>query len=44
MFHADWRMDRQTDRQTDMTKLIAFSSFANAPQNLATKTLELATF
>jgi hypothetical protein len=29
-FHAD----RQTDRQTDMTKLIVdFRSFANAPRN-----------
>jgi hypothetical protein len=30
MFHAD----RQTDRRTDMMKLIfAFRSFANAPKN-----------
>jgi Fe-S-cluster formation regulator IscX/YfhJ len=33
LFHADGRIDRQTDRQTDMTKLIvAFRNFANAPE------------
>ena len=44
MFREDGHRGRQTDRQTDITKLIAFSSFANVPQNLATKTFELATF
>jgi hypothetical protein len=33
LFHTDGRTDRQKDRQTDMTKLIAtFRNFANAPQ------------
>jgi hypothetical protein len=39
LFHADGqkdkRLDRWTDRQTDMTKLIvALRNFANAPNNL----------
>jgi Fe-S-cluster formation regulator IscX/YfhJ len=32
LFHVDGRIDRQTDRQTDMTKVIvAFRNFVNAP-------------
>ena len=35
LFHADKQVDGQTDRQTDMTKLIvAFRNFANAPKNM----------
>ena len=31
---TDERMDRQTDRHTDMAKLVAvFFNFANAPKN-----------
>ena len=34
MFHADVRMDRQTDGETDVTKLIVpFPKFANASKN-----------
>jgi len=34
LFHADRLTYRQTNRQTDMTKLIvAFRNFANAPKN-----------
>jgi len=34
LFHVGERTDGQTDRQTDMTKLIvAFRNFANAPNN-----------
>ena len=34
MFRADRHKDRRTDRQGDMTKLIAaFHNFLNAPQN-----------
>jgi hypothetical protein len=33
LFHADGRTAGQTDRQTDMTKLIViFTNFANAPK------------
>ena len=33
-FHADRRSYRETDRRTDMTKLIViFRNFANAPKN-----------
>ena len=33
LLHADGRMDRQTDRQTDMTKLIVpLRNFSNAPK------------
>jgi hypothetical protein len=38
VLHADEWIDRQTDRQTDMTKLIvAFRSFANAPKKHVVK-------
>lgn len=34
VFHVDERTDGQTDRQTDMPKLIvAFHTFANASNN-----------
>ena len=35
-YNADIRTDRQTDGQTDMTKLIVgFRNFANGPKNLS---------
>jgi hypothetical protein len=34
LFHAGGRTDRQTDRQTEMTKLIVtIPNFANTPKN-----------
>jgi len=34
MFHMDAQIDRQTCRETDMTKLIvAFHNFVNMPKN-----------
>ena len=37
LFHVDGRMKRQTDRQTDISKLIvSFSNLANAPKNCGT--------
>jgi Fe-S-cluster formation regulator IscX/YfhJ len=34
LFHEGGQADRETDRQTDMTKLIvAFRNFENAPKN-----------
>jgi hypothetical protein len=34
LFLADGRTNRQTDRQTDLTKLaVAFRNFANAPKS-----------
>ena len=39
LFHADGRTGGQTDRQTDMTKLIvAFRNFANVPKKDITTT------
>jgi Fe-S-cluster formation regulator IscX/YfhJ len=33
LFHADSRIDRQTDKRTDMTKLrVELSNFSNAPK------------
>ena len=38
LFYAGGRMNKQTDRQIDMTKLrVAFRNFANAPQIVNTK-------
>jgi hypothetical protein len=35
LFLAEGRTDRETDRQTDMTKItVAFHNFANAPKKL----------
>jgi len=35
LFHADGRADGETDRRTDMTKLIAaFRNLANAPKKV----------
>jgi hypothetical protein len=35
LFHADGEADRQTDRETDMTKLIVvLCNFSNAPENV----------
>jgi len=37
LFHADRQTDRQTNAQTDMTKIkVALRNFANAPMNSST--------
>jgi len=32
MFHVDGQRDRETIRRTDMTLVVAFRNFANAPK------------